>query len=88
MNPVLMEVTESEMIAEVMEACEKPSRRGVREETIAGHLLLATAIRLFMTVGEDRTEALLSATLQEVKSGDFALMLEQADLIERVPTSR
>lgn len=76
-------VTESLMIADVMNACRKASNRGTSEETISEHLLLAAVTRLFLTVDEEGTEALLQSALDDVKSGDFARMLEEAGFIER-----
>lgn len=87
MNTAMKAVTESSMIAAVMRVCDKAIRRGARDETISEHLLLAAAIRLFLTVGEDGTAALLRAALRDVENGDFARMLEEAGFIEWVPAS-
>ena len=85
MKTEMREVTESLMISEVMEACGRASERGTSEQQVSEALLLATVIRLFLYVGEDGTEALLRHALRDIESGDFALMLEKAGFIERVP---
>lgn len=85
MKSKMKKVTESLMISEVMEACSRASERGTSEQEVSEALLLATVIRLFLYVGEDGTGALLRHALRDIENGDFALMLEKAGFIERVP---
>ena len=80
-------VTETQLVAEVLDACCRAAERGTGDQQVAENLFLAAVMRVFIGFGEEATETLLRAALRDVGNGNFAVMLEEAGFIEWLPAS-
>ena len=87
MKSEMKTVTESQLVADVLDACCRAAERGTSDQQVAEHLFLAAVMRVFIGFGEEATETLLRAALRDVGNGNFAKMLEEAGFIEWVSAS-